>query len=92
MNPESRTDTMNTFTFNTDELMTISTARRAVQQWAKRRAFPIVIVEITQTAAIVQLAAPDAGTHNRSVNALARILQRQLDRQHALVSRLVPTH
>ena len=83
---------MNTFTFKTDELMTISTARRAVQQWAKRRAFPIVIAEITPHAVIVQLAAPDAGTHNRSVNALARILQRQLDEQHALVSRLVPMH
>ena len=83
---------MNSFTFKTDELMTISTARRAVQQWAKRRAFPIVIVEITETAVVVQLAAPDAGTHNRSVNALARILQRQLDAKHWLVSRLVPLH
>ena len=83
---------MNTFTFKTDELMIISTARRAVRQWAKRRAFPTVIVEITETAVIVQLAAPDTGIHNRSVNALARILQRQLDEQHALVSRLVPMH
>ena len=83
---------MKTYTFNTDEPMTINTARRAVQQWAKRRAFPIVIVEITPHAVIVQLAAPDAGIHNRSVDALARILQRQLVEQHALVSRLVRPH
>ena len=82
---------MNTFTFNTDELLSISTARRAVQQWAKRRAFPIVIVDITMLTVVVQLAAPDTGTHNRSVNALARILQRQLDKQHALISRLRST-
>jgi hypothetical protein len=83
---------MNTFTFNTDEPINTSTARRAVHQWAKRRAFPIAIVEITRTAVIVALAAPDNGIHNRSVNALARILQRQLDKQHALVSRLVRGH
>ena len=82
---------MNTFTFNTDEFLTISTARRAVQQWAKRRAFPIVIVDITTFTVVVQLAAPDTRTHNRSVNALARILQRQLDQQHALISRLRST-
>jgi hypothetical protein len=83
---------MNAFKFITDETLTATEARRAVQQWAKRRAFPVEIVEISETAVVVQLAAPDNGTHNRSVNALARILQRQLDQKHALVSRLVPTH
>jgi hypothetical protein len=83
---------MNTFKFITDEALTVSEAHRAVQQWAKRRTFPIVISTITETTVIVQLAAPDNGVHNRSVNALARILQRQLDSKHALVSRLVPTH
>jgi len=83
---------MNTFTFNTDEKLAIVNARRAVQQWVKRRAFPIEIIEITPTAVVVALAAPNKGIHNRSVDALARILQRQLDQQHALVSRLVPTH
>jgi hypothetical protein len=84
---------MHTFKFITDEeTLPVTEARRAVQQWAKRRAFPIVIVEITEKIVNVQLAAPDNGEHNRSVNSLARILQRQLDLKHALVSRLVPTH
>ena len=82
---------MNTFKFITNEALTVSEAHRAVQQWAARRTFPIDILLVTETTVIVQLAAPDNGVHNRSVNSLARILQRQLDTKHALVSRLNST-
>jgi hypothetical protein len=86
MNPDF--PTMYTYRFITDESFNIDNTTRAVKQWAKRRDFPIEIVEISEKIVNVQLAAPDCGAHNRSVNSLSRILQRQLNAEHSLFSAL----
>lgn len=82
---------MNAFKFATDEPLDIPSARLAVSRWIRRRAYPIRIVSITETAVIVELQAPTTAHHNRAVNSLGRILQRQLDQRHAVQSRLVPS-
>jgi hypothetical protein len=69
----------------------IPSARLSVSRWIYRRAYPIRIVSITENAVLVELQAPDTGEHNRAVNALGRILQRQIDRREFVQSRLVPT-
>jgi hypothetical protein len=69
----------------------IPSARLSISRWIYRRAYPIRIVSITENAVIVELQAPDTGSHNRAVNALGRILQRQLDRREFVQSRLIPS-
>jgi hypothetical protein len=75
----------------TDVSLNIPSARLSVSRWIYRRRYPIRIVSITENAVIVELQAPDTGAHNRAVNALGRILQRQLDRREFVQSRLVPS-
>ena len=79
------------FKFATDEPLNIPSARLSVSRWIRRRAYPIKVLSITETAVLVELQAPTAAHHNRAVNALGRILQRQLDRRHCVQSRLVPS-
>ena len=81
-----------TFKFETrTELLDIPSASLSVRRWIRRRAYPIRIVGITSTSVLVELQAPTNAHHNRAVNALGNILQRQLDRRHWVQSRLVPT-
>lgn len=77
------------FKFETDEPMNVSLAKMAVNQWERRRTFPIRVISITENSVIVELESPDSKGHNKSVNSLARILQRQLDLIHCVQSRLV---
>jgi hypothetical protein len=48
-------------------------------------------VSVTPYEVIVELDAPDNAYHNRAVNALGKILSRQLDRRHFVQSRLRTT-
>jgi hypothetical protein len=75
----------------TDVCLDVPSARLSISRWIYRRRFPIRIISITPHAVIVELQAPDTGAHNRAVNALGRILQRQLDRREFVQSRLVPS-
>jgi hypothetical protein len=74
-----------------DVCLDIPSARLSVSRWIYRRRYPIRIVSVTENTVLVELQAPDTGAHNRAVNALGRILQRQLDRREFVQSRLVPT-
>jgi hypothetical protein len=82
-----------TFKFETrTELLDIPSASLSVRRWISRRAYPIRIVGITSTSVLVELQAPSTTHHNRAVNALGKILQRQLDHRHfVLESRLTPS-
>ena len=82
---------MNTFTFISDTPMDVVSATKAIRGWMLRRAFPTKLLVASEFRIVVALQAPHNGIHNRSVNSLGRILQRQLDRQHFVESRLVPT-
>jgi hypothetical protein len=84
---------MNTFKFTTEAETPIHvpTALKLSRQWAKRRPFPIRIVEVTTRFVFVEIDAPDNGVHNRAVQSLARILSRHLDETHFVESRLNPT-
>lgn len=70
----------------------IASARLSVSRWINRRAYPIRIIHITDREVLVELQAPTNAHHNRAVDALGKILQRQLDRRYALQSRLVPSY
>ena len=82
---------MKTYSFTTNEALEIHAAFAATQQWAKRRPFPVRIVDISPHRVSVELQAADNGQHNRAVDSLGRILQKQLDRLHSVQSRLVHT-
>jgi hypothetical protein len=82
---------MNTFTFTSDDEMDVASATKAVRGWMLRRSFPTKLVLASEFKIVVELQAPHNGIHNRSVNSLGRILQRQLDRKLNVESRLVPT-
>lgn len=80
------------FKFETrTEPLNIPSARLSVSRWIGRRAYPIRLISITERTVIVELEAPTNAHHNRAVNSLGKILQRQLDRRHFVQSRLVPT-
>lgn len=81
---------MNTFTFTSDIPLDLCAATKSIRSWMLRRAFPTRLVHATEYKIVVELQAPHNGIHNRSVNSLGRILQRQLDKQHCFESRLVP--
>ena len=85
---------MTTFKFTTEAEtpIHIPTASKLARQWAKRRTFPIRIVEVTTRHVMIELDAPDNGVHNRAVQSLARILSRHLDETHSVESRLNPTY
>ena len=80
------------FTFTTNEPLDIPSATLSTSRWMKRRAYPIKLVSVTQHKVIVELDAPSNAHHNRAVNALGGILQRQLDRRYSVHSRLTPTY
>lgn len=80
------------FKFATDEALDVPSATLSTSRWMKRRAYPIQLVSVTPYEVVVELDAPNNAHHNRAVNALGRILQRQLDRRYALQSRLTPTY
>jgi hypothetical protein len=82
---------MNTFTFTSDTPMDVASAAKAVRGWMRRRTFPTKLTAASEFKIVVELHAPHNGIHNRSVNSLGRILQRQLDKTHCFESRLVPT-
>lgn len=84
---------MNTFKFNACENcpMDIVAARKLAKSWSKRRDFPVEIVSVTALQVVVAIDAPSNRIHNKSVQALAKILQRHLDRHHFALSRFVPT-
>jgi len=71
----------------------IPSATLSATRWARRRSFPIRVTSVTPRSVCVELEAPSNALHNRAVNALGKILSRQLDRRHfVLESRLVSTH
>lgn len=84
---------MTTFKFNTCETcpLNIAAARKLCNAWAKRRDFPVAIVSLTALQVVVAIDASSNRLHNKSVQSLANILKRHLDRQHFVVSRIVPT-
>jgi hypothetical protein len=70
----------------------IPSATLSTTRWARRRSFPIRVASVTTRSVCVELEAPSTAHHNRAVNALGRILSRQLDRRHfVLESRLTPS-
>ena len=83
---------MNTFKFVTDEPLDIPSATLSTKRWMSRRKYPIEIKSVTPYELVIELDAPSNAHHNRAVDALGRILQRQLDRRHGLQSRLSPTY
>jgi hypothetical protein len=74
---------MKTFRFNTaaDIPLNISTARKLVTAWKKRRAFPIEILSVNSLHVVVSIDATSK-VHNKSVQSLANILQRDLDKRY----------
>jgi hypothetical protein len=82
---------MKQFKFTTDEPLDVPSATLSTSRWMKRRAYPIQLVSVTPYEVIVELDAPDNAHHNRAVNALGKILSRQLDRLHSVQSRLRTT-
>jgi hypothetical protein len=74
------TNPCRTWQYNTDKPLHVSSARKSAMRWANRRKFGIVVQEVTPHKVLVSTYAPDTKTHNRAVNALARILDAQLDR------------
>jgi hypothetical protein len=82
---------MSIFTFTSDTPMDVASAAKSIRGWMLRRTFPIKLLVVSEFKIVVELQAPHNGIHNRSVNSLGRILQRQLDKQHCFESRLVPT-
>jgi hypothetical protein len=83
-----------TFTFTTESSAPLDLPRaiKATKRWIRRRTFPIRILDATPYMIVVALEVPHNGIHNRAVNSLGRILQRQLDHHYRCGgSRLVPT-
>jgi hypothetical protein len=73
-----------TFKYQTNidgEAFDIHAATIATTAWLRRRKFPIRITSVTERAVSVELQAPTNAHHNRSVDALGKILTRQLERQ-----------
>lgn len=82
-----------TFRFESrDEALHIPSATLSTIRWARRRSFPIRIVSVTEHEVLVELDAPTTAHHNRAVNSLGKILQRQLDRRHWVQSYLTPSY
>ena len=79
------------FKFATDEALDVPSATLSTSRWMKRRAYPIQLVSVTPYEVVVELDAPNNAYHNRAVNSLGRILQRQLDRRYSVQSQLRPT-
>ena len=85
---------MNTFKFTTDQdtPIHVPTTARLVSGWMRRRPYPIRVLELTTREVMVELDAPSTAEHNRAVNSLARIVQRQLDKTHSVQSKLTPSY
>jgi hypothetical protein len=90
-NPNQPTKTMKTYSFTTNQPLELHAAFAVTQRWARRRPFPVRIVSVSPHRVSVELQAADNGQHNRAVDSLGRILEKQLDRLHFLQSSLVHT-
>jgi hypothetical protein len=64
-----------------EESFDVLAATKATATWARRRNFPIRITAVTERTVSVELQAPTNSHHNRSVDALGKILTKQLERQ-----------